>query len=104
MKQYMQVLFWEAMNTVYISYSRCSQRINRCLSKYKNDVTTAQYWCAHAGVYERERMDGSSTITDDATLAVNILMKQRVEPTDAHFVGFLGSFMMFEADVHGDEN
>lgn len=100
--------FWEALNNgLYFLIPDVLNALTGAYLNDKNDTTTAAHiGAAHAWrLSERERMNPiPSTITDDATLARKYFEeKMRMEPTDAHFMGFLGSFMMSEADVHGDE-
>jgi hypothetical protein len=99
--------FWEVFhNGLYDLIPDVLNALTAAYLKDPNDATTAAYiGAAHAWrLSERVRMDPiPATITDHAVLARKYFEeKVRMDPHNAHYIGFLGSLMMSEADVHGD--
>lgn len=102
-----EFFFWEVFHNGL--YDLIPDVLNALTAAYltnPNDSTTAAYiGAAHAWrLSERARTDPiPATITDHAVLARKYFEeKVRMDPHDAHYIGFLGSLMMSEADVHGD--
>lgn len=103
-----EYFFWEVFNNGL--YDLIPYVLNALTGAYladPHDSKTAGYIGAvHSWrLSERMRMDEiPPTITDDATIARKYFSeKMRMEPRDAHYLGFLGSLTMSEADVHGDQ-
>lgn len=100
--------FWQAFHNGL--YELIPDVLNALTAAYLNDpndaTTAAHIGAAHTWrLNERVRLDPiPATITDDATLARKYFQeKVRLDPRDAHYIGFLGSLMMSEADIHGDQ-
>ncbi len=102
------IFFWQAFqNGLYHLLPDVLNALTGVYLRDPNDSITAGYLAAaHAWkLSERARFDEiPPTITDHATLARKYFAeKVRMEPDNSHFIGFLGSLMMSEGDVHADE-
>lgn len=102
------VLFWEALHSG--DYNGLPQAIRALTAAYLQDtndsVTAAHLGWAHIWrLAESSRLDEvPPTITDHAVLARRYFQEAvALDPSDARYLGFLGSTQLAEGNIHRDE-
>jgi hypothetical protein len=101
-------LFWETLHSGnYDGIPQATQAVTAAYLQDPNDATTA----AHVGWMHIWRLAESArqarvppTITDDAVLARRYFQEAvALDPSDARYLGFLGSATLAEGSIHKDE-
>jgi len=101
-------LFWETLHSGdYASIPQATQAMTAAYLQDPNDALTA----AHVGWLHIWRLAESGrapplspTITDEAVLARRYFQEAvALDPSDARFLGFLGSTQLTEGSIHHDE-
>jgi len=101
-------LFWETLHSGnYDGIPQATEAVTAAYLQDPNDATTAAHvgWMHFWRLAESARQAKiSPTITDDAVLARRYFQEAvALDPSDARFLGFLGSARLTEGTIHKDE-
>lgn len=101
-------LFWETLHSGnYDGTAKATESVTAAYLQNPNDAVTAAHvgWLHIWQLAERERLaKPSPTITDHAVMARRYFQEAvALDPSDARYLGFLGSAQLAEGSIHQDE-
>lgn len=101
-------LFWETLHSGnYDEIAKATEAVTAAYLQNPNDAVTAAHvgWLHIWQLAERERLaKPSPTITDHAVMARRYFQEAvALDPSDARYLGFLGSAQLAEGSIHQDE-